>query len=129
MLEEMVKEARNVAPKVDEGAQHNARFAGLIAASLEEKLEPLKALSDFEVSVRGDTATASFKRPVGGVKVKVVVTISYNPDGFALVECTVGASDGRKVIYDIGEDNVGDVVDNVLLRHRANFQALIGAWV
>ena len=129
MLEQLVEEARNVAPKVDEGAQLNARFAGLIARSLEDKLEPLRFLSPFEVSVRGDTATASFKRPVGGKKVKVVVTISYNSDGFALVECAVGASDGRKVIYDICEDSVGDVLDNVLHRHRAEFQALIGAWV
>lgn len=130
MLEEMVKEARNVAPQVDEGAQRNAEFAGLIAASLADKLGPLKALSDFAVVTKGDTAIAIFKRPVGSKKaVTVAVAIDYNSDGFAQIKCAVGDVNAEPVIYDICESSVDSVVDNMLSRHRAEFKTLIGAWV
>ena len=62
MLEQIVEDARQASTLAEKNAELDAEFAKMIAPILSDRLESLKAMSDFDVAASGNTVTAHFKR-------------------------------------------------------------------
>lgn len=134
MLEQIVEDARQASTLAEKNAELDAEFAKMIAPILSDRLEPLKAMSDFDVAASGNTVTAHFKRSLqDGSQPSINITLRHHRPGFAYVSCRVYR--GRYTTtrpdcgFELTKANVERVVDSALRERQSDFKFIVANWI
>ena len=134
MFEQLVQKRQEAAINDEVCAELDAKFAELFAPMLEEKLAPLRALSDFRVEARVDRVVVTFDRKLpSGERASVSLEIEHQRAEYAGLRLFIyrGPYSARRknpTIYSLTEQNAEKTLDRILQDQKREFELLLHNW-